>query len=297
MSISSYPKVFNMGHRAVLDIFKEDVVVQEKVDGSQFSFGVMDGELTCRSKGKVQNVDAPDKLFEKATETIRNLKDKLHPEWIYSGEYLRTPGHNTLKYNRVPKQHIILFDIRVGDEVYLSYNEVKKEADRLDLEVVPLVFTGKVNNLDHLKDILETESVLGGVKMEGVVAKNYVRFSQDGKALMAKIVRPEFKEQNNKLFRKSNPLAGDILETIKERYKTEARWNKAIQHLRDNGELENSPRDIGKLIQEVRRDVKEECEEEIKEILFKWAWKKVSNSLTGGFPEYYKELLLKKMEF
>lgn len=31
----SYPKLYAMGHRAIADILLDDVIVQEKVDGSQ----------------------------------------------------------------------------------------------------------------------------------------------------------------------------------------------------------------------------------------------------------------------
>jgi hypothetical protein len=41
--IGSYPKIYNLGHKAVRDIFKEPVTAQEKVDGSQFSFMRVDG--------------------------------------------------------------------------------------------------------------------------------------------------------------------------------------------------------------------------------------------------------------
>lgn len=37
-----------------------------------------------------------------------------------------------------------------------------------------------------------------------------------------------------------------------------------------------------------------ECHEEIKEQLFKWAWKSISRQVTAGFPEFYKDLLAKK---
>ena len=74
------------------------------------------------------------------------------------------------------------------------------------------------------------------------------------------------------------------MSVIIERYKTPARWEKAIQHLRDDGTLTNSPRDIGLLIKEVRKDIQEECQSEIKEILFRWAWKQVCSKFTGGLP-------------
>ena len=64
MSLRSYPKVFNLGHRAVRDLLSGPVVVQEKIDGSQFSFGVgEDGTLLIRSRGADIEPEAPPKLF------------------------------------------------------------------------------------------------------------------------------------------------------------------------------------------------------------------------------------------
>jgi len=52
MRLNSYPKVYNLGHAAIVHLFDEPVTVEEKVDGSQFSFALIDGELSARSKGK-----------------------------------------------------------------------------------------------------------------------------------------------------------------------------------------------------------------------------------------------------
>jgi len=48
----SYPKVWNLGHPNIAMLFEEDVTVEEKIDGSQFSFGIFHGELKCRSRGQ-----------------------------------------------------------------------------------------------------------------------------------------------------------------------------------------------------------------------------------------------------
>jgi hypothetical protein len=63
-SWNSYPKVYNMGHAAIADLLLDDVLVEEKVDGSQFSFGVFEHPeqgrvLKCRSKWGEINVFAP----------------------------------------------------------------------------------------------------------------------------------------------------------------------------------------------------------------------------------------------
>lgn len=290
--IHSYPSVCAMGHKMISEIFKGDVLVEEKIDGSQFSFGVLDGELTCRSKGAQIIIDAPEQLFNEAVATAKELAPRLIPDKIYRGEYLKKPKHNALAYDRVPAKHIILFDIQSANEGYLSYSEKKAEADRLGLEVVPFIFEGTVQSADFLKGLLERVSILGGSKIEGVVVKNYNIFTADKKVAMGKFVSEAFKEVHNGEWRKANPTSVDIVTGLICAYKTPARWHKAIQHLRDAGLLENSPKDIGKLIKEVPEDILKECGEEIKDKLFSHFWPQIKRGITAGMPEWYKELLL-----
>ena len=40
-------------------------------------------------------------------------------------------------------------------------------------------------------------------------------------------------------------------------------------------------------------DIRAECEDEIKEALFKWAWPEIQRQVTKGMPEWYKEQLAK----
>ena len=136
-SWKSYPSVFNLGHRVLAELFSDPVLVEEKIDGSQFSFGLIGGVLRVRSKGAEMNSEAPEKMFDKAVETVSTLAPVLVPGYTYRGEFLRTPKHNTLAYDRTPVGHIIIFDINVDEESYLTYEDKKIEATRLGLEVVP----------------------------------------------------------------------------------------------------------------------------------------------------------------
>lgn len=292
----SYPKIYNVGHAAVRDVFLENVLIEEKIDGSQFSFGFFDGALKVRSKGKEQ-YPATDKMFLRGVEVVEGLIDKLQEGWMYSGEYLSKPKHNTLSYSRTPKQNIILFDIRTGEEQYLTYEEKAKEAERLGLEVVPILHQGKVTCLEDLTSLMDRESILGEATIEGFVVKNYERFTKDGKAMLAKHVSEAFKETNSKDFRKRNPSKGDIIDMLCTKYRSEARWEKAAQHLRDNGQLLGEPKDIGNLIKEAQRDLKEEEESEIKETLFKHFWSQISRKSVAGLPEWYKTKLMESAFF
>lgn len=290
MNIHSYPSVYNIGHKFILNIFEDDVLLEEKIDGSQFSMMRDTNGLHMRSKGAEIFEDAPEKMFNKAVETAKNLD--LHPEWVYRCEYLQKPKHNTLCYERVPEKNLILFDINVGDEIYLSYEEKLAEAERLGLEIVPQIWYGKIENAEVFKTMLNRVSILGGTDIEGIVVKNYNKFTPDKKAMFGKYVSEKFKEVHGGEWRKNNPTGGDIVNDLILQYRTPTRWMKAIQHLRDAGTLEQSPRDIGNLIKEVQADVLKECEGEIKEILFKHFWKNVCRGIVAGLPEWYKEELL-----
>jgi len=290
-NINSYPSVYQLGHKAIQNIFDGKVVIEEKIDGSQFSFGMINGELVCRSKGKQQLIDAPDKMFAKAIENVMQMP--LHDGWIYRCEYLQSPKHNVLSYARTPKQNLILFDINTGLEEYMSYSKLTQEAERLGLEVVPLLYRGIVTNYAQFTDFLKCESVLGGCTVEGVVIKNYNVFTQEKKVAMGKYVNEAFKEKAAKEWGSNRTSGKDLIQKLIDLYKTAPRWQKAVQHLRENGELENSPRDIGKLIKEIPADIIEECEEEIKEYCFKYILSDFERGVVRGFPQWYKALLAK----
>ena len=289
----SYPKVWNIGHPNVATIFEDEVLIETKVDGSQFSFGIIEGELKCRSRGQQLVVDAPEKMFELAVKTAKELEPLLHPEWTYRCEYLNKPKHNTLAYDRVPKKYLIVFDINTGPENYLNYEDKKAEAERLGLEVVPTFGIRKITSPDDILGLLDTISILGGQKIEGIVCKNYQQFGRDGHVLMAKYVSEAFKEKHKVNWKSDNPTNKDIIQLIAQSYRTEARWEKAIIHLKERGELTNNPKDIGALMKELQLDLEEECSAEIAQKLLKHAMPKIQRTVSSGFPEYYKKRLLK----
>lgn len=292
----SYPSIYNLGHRYVESLLTVPVNVEEKVDGSQFSFGVTkDGEIKIRSKGAQMYIEAPERMFSAAADSVRSLADRLHRGWTYRGEFLAKPKHNTLCYSRVPRLHIILFDICTGEESYLSYEDKAAEAKRLGMECVPLLFHG-APTLETIRTLLQSESVLGGQLIEGVVIKPaaYDLFGQDKKVLMGKFVSEAFKEVHSGSWRESNPTKTDVIERLAEQYATPARWNKAVMHLRERGQITDSPKDIGTLLREVVLDIEGDSTEEIKQKLYDFAWPQVRRMVTRGLPEWYKEQLLKR---
>jgi hypothetical protein len=308
----SYSSSYALGHAALAELFLDPVTVEEKVDGSQFSFGKFHqlnvlGELVgpdvikVRSKGREIFVSpegvSSEKMFQRAIDSVLARSKDLTPGWTYRAEYLQKPKHNALAYDRVPKDHLIIFDIAIGEERYLPYFDKMAEAERLGLEVVPLLFEGWVTDVEQIKAFLDCTSVLGGQKIEGIVAKNYTRYGRDKKILFGKYVSDSFKEVHDVSWKEENPKQGDMVTQIVNWLRTPARWSKAVQHLEEAGVLQGSPRDIGSLFIEVPHDVKEEFEEEIKAKLFAWAWPQISRGITAGMADWYKERLMQGSQF
>lgn len=315
--MNSYPSIYNLGHRAVRDLLTVPHYVEEKIDGSQFSFGVYHAlspieelargdaplELRVRSKGAEMIVDAPEKMFTKAVESVKERQHLLNIGWTYRAEYLRVPKHNTLAYDRTPTGHLILFDVQTEKSEWLPYETKLTEAARIGLECVPLLFENRApsvepTTLERFREIIDTTtSVLGGQKIEGIVIKqrgpDYL-YGTDKKELLGKFVSEQFKEAHKSEWKKTSPASGDILVQLGKQYCHPGRWLKAVQHLREAGTLTDSPKDIGALLIEVQKDLGKECKEEIMRALWKWANPHVMRAATRGLPEWYKEQLLKQ---
>ena len=172
MEINSYSKIYTLGHKYLEHLLDGIVVVEEKVDGSQFSFKKVGDDLTFRSRGANIYSQTTDKLFKGAVEYLVSIKDKIVDGWTYRGEVLHAPRHNILTYTRVPKHNIVIFDIDLSEgQNYLSPQGKAIEAMKLDLEVVPAFYTGEIKDKDGLASLLNEESFLGGCKVEGIVIK------------------------------------------------------------------------------------------------------------------------------
>lgn len=295
MNTSSFPKVLHLGDKQIADLLDEEVEVTEKVDGSQFGFGKINGELIIRSKGKEMDIDNPDNMFVDGVEYVKSIEHLLPDNRLFYGEYLQKPRHSTLAYNRIPRNHIALFGILNEDKSMAGFEEIQEWAQKLDVETVPLIFQGKTTP-EEVIEMVKGESFLGGQDREGVVVKRYEDWMFLGKILLpvkcAKYVTEKFKEVHEKDWKKLNTGKGKF-EALKGKYRSEARWSKAIMHLRERGELEASPRDIGNLIKEIKHDLSEEEKENIKEELWKMFSNDIMRSATAGFPEWYKEQLAK----
>jgi hypothetical protein len=289
----SYPKVLALGHRYIENILIGVNHAEEKIDGSQFNFGKIGGKLIVRSRGADINPEYPMGMFKDGVDYILSIQDRLTEGYSYHGEYLQKPRHNVLQYERIPRNHIIIFDIEDQYGNPLEYDHKVILANHIDLETVPKI-AFCLSNVDDIKSLLERDSVLGGTRIEGIVIKNYFQLAHDGKYMVGKFVSEKFKEKMKVSVKEGSGKT--MIDKLVEELKTEARWNKCVQHCREEGLLEEAPKDIGFLIKELIKDLEEEEGDYIKEKLYQYYSKEIKGRVIAGFPEWYKEKLLDNLK-
>jgi len=260
---------------------------------------MINGQLYMRSKGAQLFVEQPENLFKEGIEYIHNIKDILPDEIVFYAEYLKNRKHNSLVYGRIPENHLMLFGaMAYPHQSFFGYSDLKKMSAELSIECVPLIFCGKIKHQADIITFLDRKSILGGAKIEGVIVKNYNKSLLIGNQIVplmcGKYVTEEFKEIHREKWQEKS--TGKGLEGFFESFKTNARWNKAVQHLREKNLLNCSPQDIGPLIKAVQDDIITEEEENIKDFLWKHYNRTILRYATSGIAEWYKRKLLNDKE-
>ena len=301
-----FPKVFRLDANPVQRFIDQPVIIKEKLDGSQFSFGyISDHGLVCRSKNQVIHGDTVP-LFSEAVRYVQSIEDTLRglEDMVFYCEYLKKPRHNVLTYDRVPKNHLMLFGVSNdrGRDLSVSHHTLMNYAQELDIDYAPMAggYEWEVNEpvprpftIDEVEKLLGTESYLGREIIEGVVMYHdrewYWSAADVTYPIVAvKVVRQEFRERHKNTWTGTHTVKGGW-DVYKESFATPARWEKAVQHLRDDGRLEGEPRDIAALIKEVHRDITEECREDILADLWRMYSSELLKASTRGMPEWYRE--------
>jgi hypothetical protein len=298
--IPSYGKIWSFGHRVTESVVGRRCIIEEKVDGSQLSCMVdMSGTLLVKSKGADIHLGAVPNLFEPSVDHLVSAcaQGLLPVGHVFRFEALCKPRHNTLTYGRAPAGFLVLLDVdeTPGGQRYLCPEDRAEWAERLGVDCVPVLADEVLERGEQLTRHLSTMSFLGNVMIEGVVAKpvepSY--YQADGKRIIAKFVSEAFKETHRQTWQPDRAIKGDLLESIVNAVSTPVRWEKAIQHMREDGGLTDSPADIGGLMRHVMTDVEVESIDEIKDMLWQAHRKEIVRMSAKAIPQWYKERLLK----
>lgn len=293
LPLPSYGSPRQFGDRYLRDLLADPYVVQEKIDGSQFSFGRVNGEVLFRSRNHMLTLETCAAQFRPTLTHLTAVADLIPEGFIFRGEAMSKTRHNKLNYSRLPSGFVVLYDVENAG-AYLAHEDLAAWSDRLGVTAVQQLWTGEPGeafDMERVTAFLNGESQLGGTP-EGVVVKNYAR-RDHGKVMMGKIVGSHFKEVKP-VVRTQGPSR---VEQVIAAYSTAARYDKIVQHLREADELDGSMRDIPKLMRELNRDLDSEKEAEaMKDLLYGLFRKEILSGVSKGLPAYYAGVLAKAVE-
>ncbi len=304
--LEKFPKIYRIGNENTKWILKYPVCIKEKIDGSQFGFGNLNGSIQKRSKNYLLGSELDmNGAFFNAVKKVEEIKNLIPLNHCFYCEYLKIPKHNKLKYARIPNGNLILFGYKFFDEESKTWfytteqSRLKYFSDLFGIECIPEFSSSfEIKEISQLGFFLKRESILGNANIEGiVVCPSYTPdapYFDEKTFSLGKYLSKEFQE-TKKINLAEFSSFNKKIEIISDIFRTEARWNKAVQKLRDSGMLENSEKDIGKIIKEIQNDIIEEESEYIKKLLYDEFKRYILLNSVKGFSEWYKNLLFEKL--
>ena len=278
--MKKYDSIPRYGKQGTRDILGTEVVVMEKLDGANASFGVIGGELKMFSRNQELNEHNTLRGFY---DWVRHNVDprKLFVSTIYFGEWL-VP--HTVQYKKEAQCEFYLFDIYdVKTDTYLDWNITVQAAKHLGLRTPEVFFRGELHSMTDVdKYVGRSELTEIPNTGEGIVVKDY-----EGQQFV-KIVSDKFKETK---YTKQPSLDRTDIGALIDSVLTPQRVEKLIHKKIDLGLLptELDITDTGNVLKALSSDVVNDVFEEEMHIFLDMLRKKISKKT----PTVVRELLEK----
>lgn len=297
MEQKKYHKIIRYGHKSTQDVLNKGdyIIIQEKIDGANASFAVINGELKCWSRNRELNEsNTLEGFYEWVQQNVQ--AQKLLEGVVYFGEW--TAQHK-VSYEGYMKQ-FFLYDIyNLHLEEYVSFSVVRDEAKRLGLQLIPVFFEGEFESFEQLMSYVGRTDLGGKLKGkptgEGIVVKNVNYRDEFGKQVFVKLVIDGFREIQRQKQTKDSKKAFSEAELKVRECVTLPRVEKQVFKLIDNGLLdrEYGIEDMGFLLKHTSPMVAEDIlKEEMQD--FNVTIKDIQTYMVKVLPLVLKEIIKSK---
>ena len=276
------------------------VIIQEKIDGSQFTICRKGNEVHYYNKHKKK--DPRGSTFRNSWLYLQGKTHFLKEHYSYHGEALRTRQSNTVAYERCP--FWVIYEIVRPDNTILTPEEMDELLKDTPFETVQILYdnggTGAVENKADIDlaaittklmaqiEAGEIKSSLGGTP-EGFVLKVLNAPHKDRtKISRFKFVRKAFKEANSSK-RERLPEVSDeeFIQALGDVYNCEPRFQKAVQHLQEDDRWgTDMDKNIHPMVDELDNDLLKQDIDEIKTQLFIRFFPQISKAARVGLREF-----------
>jgi len=191
------------------DFFKNDIIVEEKVDGANVGFSFTElGEMKIQNRGSYLSPSDHsqfDTIWDWAYRRTDLLFRYLTTRYILFGEWCY--AQHSLYYSALP-DWFLGFDIYDKEEqVFLSAPRRNNLFNNISIFPVPLMGMGKFSKND-LITAMQRKSLLGGGQLEGI----YLRLDFDDRLVKrAKLVKADFIQSIDEHWSKRKIITNDLL--------------------------------------------------------------------------------------
>jgi hypothetical protein len=241
MTFHKYPKIKLIGNKENVDLLSNPddfIYIQEKIDGANFRFmPTEDGRIIFGSRNQSIGDDTQEiggnwkRCVEYILSRTKNKDMKEFAGCIFYGECC---VKHSLEYNWDMMPAFLGFDIMVNDR-FICAPDVAKYYYCLNIPTVPLIWSGRAKDMPEIKEVYIPKSAYAMSQAEGIVIKNYQTQT------FAKFVTSKFKEVNRDTFGKNKKYAESDDERMVAIYCTNARIDKQIFKLVNDGNALDMP--------------------------------------------------------
>jgi ATP-dependent RNA circularization protein (DNA/RNA ligase family) len=195
-----YPRTFHLtfshcsNDDKILDdnsyFLNREIIISSKLDGS--SVALSNGDVFARSHAQVPTHPS----FNLLKQIHSELRHSIHPNLIIYAEWLY--ARHTNKYTQLPSYLQVFNILDKNSHTFLSWIDVELVCDILNINTVPVLFSGIVKTEKELEKLvlsLAKEKEFDIDEREGVVVRDARFFQQDEfPKSVAKYVKKSFTE-------------------------------------------------------------------------------------------------------
>jgi hypothetical protein len=230
-----YQHIERLGSYEVQDILEGMCHVFYKIDGTNASVWLENGEIKAGSRNRELSLDNDNAGFCEFVSVSEKIKSffELYPNVILYGEWL--VPHTLKTYKNDAWREFYVFDV-MSEDYYLPYDVYKPMLELFSINYIPPIAICSNPTIETLYNLLEKSGQFlvedGKGLGEGIVIKNYKFKNKHGRTTWAKIITSEFKEKHVKSMGEPIVESKELVEVkIVEEFVTEHFINKEINKL------------------------------------------------------------------
>lgn len=298
MEQKKYMDIVRLGHKVTFGVLNEgdDIIIQEKLDGANASFR-RDGDI-IRVYSRNNELSEENTLRGFYTWVQTNIDvASLEEDEVYIGEWL---VKHKIDYGENLKK-FFLYDVYItSTHEYAHYSLVDAVASSLGIPVAPRFYVGKYQSFEHLQSFVGRTDLggkLGEIETgEGVVVKNYDYKDRYGRQVFVKLVTDAFREIQSQKAPKNPNRPQTVESEFVSTYLTEARVEKMIHKLVDEGILDEAfgIEDIGTILKNLGNRIKDDLlKEELDSLPKDYEEKELGRAIGKLLPTQVKNIINK----